>query len=229
MWNELVYDEVWHTEHFIDDALVDKALSHIRESETKELDGNEQPHIISKSYYNYNHVKYNVHQDNDIVLAVINKLNEILADVYKPILIEDINEKNVLQFTTKTFNPKSIYNVHTERKDIYGEFVFIHYLTNEEGGELVLPNEYMLADHFNFHPEEKENWEEFKTKLFKESKQDPYLVGPLAIKPKRNSCVLMRVGSAHYVNPVTNAKPNCRVVITGWPFANMDWKAKFNQ
>ena len=67
----------------------------------------------------------------------------------------------------------------------------------------------MLADHFNFHPEEKENWEEFK--------------------PKRNSCVLMRVGSAHYVNPVRNGKPGCRVVITGWPFANMDWKAKFNQ
>ena len=61
--------------------------------------------------------------------------------MYKPILIQDINPKNVLQFTTKTFNPKSIYNVHTERRDIYGDFVFVHYLTTEEGGELVFPNE----------------------------------------------------------------------------------------
>ena len=68
-----------------------------------------------------------------------------------------------------------------------------------------------------------------KDKMIKESNQDPYLVGPLAVKPKRNSCILMRVGSAHYVNPVRDGKPGCRVVITGWPFANMDWKAKFNQ
>ena len=34
----------------------------------------------------------------------------------------------------------------------------------------------------------------------------------------------MRVGSAHYVNPVVNAKPGCRVVITGWPFATNEWR-----
>ncbi len=227
MWSELISNEVWYTENFINEDLVDQTLQKIKEAETKELDGNEQPHIISKSYYNYNHVKYNIHKDKEVVLAVIEKLNEVLAEVYKPILIQDVNEKNVLQFTTKTFNPKSVYNVHTERKDIYGDFVFINYLTTEEGGELVLPNEYMLEDHFQTNPSERKNWEEFKTKLYNESKQEPYLVGPLAVKPKRNSCVLMRVGSAHYVYPVRNGKPGCRVVITGWPFANMDWKAKF--
>ncbi len=227
MWQELITNEVWYTEDFIDENLVDQTLNHIRQSETKELDGNEQPHIISKSYYNYNHVKYNIHKDNEVVVAVIDKLNEVLSKVYKPILLKDINEKNVLQFSTKTFNPKSVYHVHTERKDIYGEFVFINYLTNEEGGELVLPNEYMLEDHFQSYPDERNNWEQFKEKMIKESNQEPYLAGPLAVRPKRNSCVLMRVGSAHYVNPVRNGEPGCRVVITGWPFANMEWKKRF--
>jgi len=227
MWKELVQNEVWYTDNFINEELVDQALDKIRQSEIKELDGNEQPHIISKSYYNYNHVKYNIHKDSDVVVAVINRLNEILSEVYKPILIQNINEKNVLQFTTKTFNPNSVYNVHTERKDIYGEFVFINYLTTENGGELVLPNEYMLEEHFNYYPQERKNWEEFKTKLHNETGQDPYLVGPLTINPKRNSCVLMRVGSAHYVNPVRGGKVGSRVVITGWPFANMNWKEKF--
>jgi len=227
MWQELITNEVWYTDNFIDENLVDQTLDHIRKSETKELDGNEQPHIISKSYYNYNHVKYNIHKDKAVVVAVIDKLNEVLSKVYKPILLEDINEKNVLQFSTKTFNPKSVYHVHTERKDIYGEFVFINYLTNEEGGELVLPNEYMLEDHFQSYPDERNNWEQFKDKMIKESNQEPYLAGPLAVRPKRNSCVLMRVGSAHFVNPVTNGKPGCRVVITGWPFANMGWKERF--
>lgn len=227
MWQELITNEVWYTDNFIDEGLVDQTLEHIRQSETKELDGNEQPHIISKSYYNYNHVKYNIHKDKPVVVAVINKLNEVLSEVHKPILLEDINEKNVLQFSTKTFNPKSVYHVHTERKDIYGDFVFINYLTNEEGGELVLPNEYMLEDHFQSYPTERGNWEQFKEKMVKESNQEPYLAGPLAVRPKRNSCVLMRVGSAHYVNPVRDGKSGCRVVITGWPFANMEWKKRF--
>ena len=43
------------TENFISESLVDQTLEKIQQSETKELDGDEQPHIISESYYNYNH------------------------------------------------------------------------------------------------------------------------------------------------------------------------------
>ena len=96
MWKELVQNEVWYTDNFINEELVNLTLDKIRQSEIKELDGNEQPHIISNSYYNYNHVKYNIHKDSDVVVAVINRLNEILSEVYKPILIQNINEKNVL-------------------------------------------------------------------------------------------------------------------------------------
>ena len=48
----------------------------IENSDTKELDGNEQPHIISKSYYNYNHIKYNIHENSKLVVQIITKLNE---------------------------------------------------------------------------------------------------------------------------------------------------------
>lgn len=227
MWQELVQDEVWYTEDFIKENTVDKILDKIKQADTKVLDGNEQPHIISKSYYNYNHVKYNVREDSGVVAQIVIKLNELLNDVYKPILIQDIDTANVLQFTIKTFNPNSIYNVHTERKDIYGDFVFVNYLTDEDGGELVFPDQYMLNKHFEDYPKERENWVDFKRKLA-EANQDPYLVGPVIVKPKRNSCVVMRVGSAHYVNPVVNGTPGCRAVITGWPFAGMKWKSKFN-
>jgi len=226
MWKELVANEVWYTENFIKDDTVDKILDKINSAETKVLDGNEQPHIISKSYYNYNHVKYNVREDSGVVAQIIIKLNEVLDVVHKPLHIQDINEDNVLQFTTKTFNPDSIYNVHTERKDIYGDFVFVNYLTDEDGGELVFPDQFMLNKHFEEYPKERANWLEFKRKLA-EADQDPYLIGPLVIKPKRNSCVMMRVGPAHFVNPVRNAKPGCRAVVTGWPFANMGWKDKY--
>ena len=40
MWQELITNEVWYTEDFIDENLVDQTLNHIRQSETKELDGN---------------------------------------------------------------------------------------------------------------------------------------------------------------------------------------------
>ena len=102
MWEERVTNEIWYTENFIDEKLVDEVLENIKKSDTKELDGNEQPHIISKSYYNYNHIKYNIHENSKLVVQIITKLNEVLEEVYKPILIQDINPKNVLQFTTKT-------------------------------------------------------------------------------------------------------------------------------
>ena len=66
MWEERVTNEIWYTENFIDEKLVDEVLENIKKSDTKELDGNEQPHIISKSYYNYNHIKYNIGYDLQI-------------------------------------------------------------------------------------------------------------------------------------------------------------------
>jgi len=223
MWKELIKNEIWYTENFIKESSVDTILKKIKQAETKVLDGDEQPHIISKSYYNYNHVKFNIHDDSTIIVQILNRLNEILGDIYKPILIQDIDSTNVLQFTTKTFNTDSIYNVHTERRDIYGDFVFINYLTDEQGGELIFPDEFMLNQHFEAYPKERNNWMEFK-RILNEANQEAYLVGPLVIKPKRNTCVLMRVGSAHYVNQVVNATLGCRPVITGWPFANNKWR-----
>ena len=99
MWTSLVEDEIWYTEDFIEDLLVDQVLDHIKKSETKELDGNEQPHLISKSYYNYNHIKYNIHENSKLVVQIITRLNQVLEKVYKPILIQDLDPKNVLQFT----------------------------------------------------------------------------------------------------------------------------------
>ena len=104
MWQELIKNEIWYTDKFVDESLIDQILDKIKESETKVLDGDEQPHIISKSYYNYNHVKYNIREDKLVLAQVIVRLNEVLSKVYKPILIQEIDNKNVLQFTTKTFN-----------------------------------------------------------------------------------------------------------------------------
>ena len=223
MWQELIKNEVWYTENFLDESLVDYTLDKVRKAETKVLDSDEQPHIISKSHYNYNHVKYNIREDKIVLAETIVKLNELFNKIYKPILIQDIDNKNVLQFTTKTFSKKSTYHVHTERRDMYGDFVFIHYLTTEKGGELILPDQDILAEHFRLNPDGLTNWERFRHDL-KMAGQRVYLAGPLTIKPIRNTCVVMRVGIAHFVNPVLDAIENCRAVITGWPFANNEWR-----
>ena len=83
MWQELIKNEVWYTENFLDESLVDYTLDKIRKSDTKVLDANEQPHIISKSHYNYNHVKYNIREDKLVLAQVIVRLNEVLSKVYK--------------------------------------------------------------------------------------------------------------------------------------------------
>ena len=75
MWEERIKNEVWYTDNFVDEELVEEVLEKIKNSDTKELDGNEQPHIISKSYYNYNHIKYNIHENSKLVVQIITKLN----------------------------------------------------------------------------------------------------------------------------------------------------------
>ena len=104
MWKELVSNEVWYTENFIKENAVDKILNKINSAETKVLDGNEQPHIISKSHYNYNHVKYNVREDSGVVAQIIIKLNEVLEVVHRPIHIQDIDNANTrqIQYEDKT-------------------------------------------------------------------------------------------------------------------------------
>ena len=87
MWKELIKNEIWYTENFIKESSVDVILEKIKQAETKVLDGNEQPHIISKSYYNYNHVKFNIHDDSTIIVQILNRLNEILGDIYKCFLV----------------------------------------------------------------------------------------------------------------------------------------------
>ena len=114
MWEELIDNEVWYTKNFIDDNLVDLVLEKIKNSEVKNLDGDEQPHIISKSYYNYNHVKYNIREDKVILEAVVNSLNEILSKIYKPLTMNMIDEKNVLQLTiySQSLLNNTIFLIH---------------------------------------------------------------------------------------------------------------------
>ena len=83
----------------------------------------------------------------------------------------------------------------------------------------------LLNKHFQMYPNEQVNWERYK-KTLKIDNQRAYLVGPLIIKPKRNTSIVMRVGSAHYVNPVVNTTPGnkCRIVITGWTYATNEWR-----
>ena len=38
MWKELVQDQVWYAENFIDESLVDQTLEKIHSAETKVLD-----------------------------------------------------------------------------------------------------------------------------------------------------------------------------------------------
>jgi hypothetical protein len=106
-----------------------------------------------------------------------------------------------LNMQYKRFLDDDSYGLHAENKDIFGEYAYIMYLTDEEDGYIILPSkkDHRPSDGF------KEMQEMFEITFA--SKTVSYL-------PKKNTCLIMRTGIAHMVTPCTGRRDN----ITGWPF-----------
>ena len=86
------------------------------------------------------------------------------------------------------------------------------YLSDEKDGVLRIPT--------------REQCNDMMTDGFKEmmSKVDVRFNGPLSITPKKNMCVVMRVGLAHLVEPCSGQRP----CVTGWSFASKEYMEQYN-
>lgn len=209
-WQELVPNEIWAYENFLSADLVDSMLSDISTAGTKTLDGEDAKHLVGKTYYNYN-VLNELRHNKTYKTAVINGLNTLYAQKFNK--TAPLSDLSALNYFFKTFNPhKSKYDLHTESPQLFGDAVFMLYLSDEQDGALVIPT--------------RTECDTIMTDGFREMMQkvDVRFAGPYRILPKKNMCVVMRVGLAHLVEPCSGLRP----CVTGWNFASKEYMEKYN-
>lgn len=209
-WQETIPNEIWQCENFLSESMVDQMLSDIESASAKTLDGSDAKHLVGNTYYNYN-VLNELRQNNEYKTAVIDGLNSLYQNVFGK--TAPTQGLSALNYFFKTFNPlKSKYDLHTESPELFGDAVFMLYLSDESDGALIIPT--------------REQCDELMTDGFREmmEKVDVRFCGPLKILPKRNTCVVMRVGLAHLVEPCSGPRP----CVTGWSFASKEYMEKYN-
>lgn len=198
-------------DNFIDDFYIEEILNKMKSSEYISLDGNIEKHLVGETNYQYNVYRDNIRNNQDIKDHVFKKLN----DFYQTTLNKTCHTENLnpLNFFTKSFDPdKSFYDLHVEDPQYFGDIVFMLYLTDEEDGELILPD-------FN---DAKNLWTPgFQTMVDKIDVT--YVNKTITIKPKRNRCVFVKVGVAHYVRPCSGK----RYTLSGWSFASDQYYKEF--
>ena len=204
-WQSLIENEVWVCENFLPNTMVDDILEKMSDSDEKTLDGADAKHLVGNTYYNYN-VLNDLRHIEEYRTFIIDKLNTLYEPVFgKTAQTEDLSPLN---YFFKTFNPKiSKYDLHTESPELFGDAVFMLYLSNEPDGALRIPSRSQCMDMMT---------EGFRDMM---SKVDVRFAGPKSIMPTRNKCVVMRVGLAHLVEPCSGARP----CITGWNFASDEY------
>jgi len=204
-WQSLIENEVWVCENFLPNTMVDDILEKMRNSDEKTLDGADAKHLVGNTYYNYN-VLNDLRHIEEYRTFIIDKLNTLYEPVFgKTAQTQDLSPLN---YFFKTFNPKvSKYDLHTESPELFGDAVFMLYLSDEPDGALKIPSRSQCMDMMT---------EGFRDMM---SKVDVRFAGPKSIMPTRNKCVVMRVGLAHLVEPCSGARP----CITGWNFASDEY------
>ncbi len=204
-WKNVVEDEIWVCENFLPDSMVAEILLKMSSAEEKTLDGADAKHLVGKTYYNYN-VLNDLRHIQEYKTFIIDKLNTLYEPTFgKTALSENLSPLN---YFFKTFNPNvSKYDLHTESPELFGDAVFMLYLSDEKDGALRIPSRQQCMDMMT---------EGFKDMM---EKVDVRFAGPLSIQPQRNKCVVMRVGLAHLVEPCSGARP----CVTGWNFASDEY------
>ena len=195
-WQEIIQDEIWICKNFLQDSMIDDMLNDMKTASEKTLDGGDAKHLVGNTYYNYNVVN-SLRSNEKYKNAVIDNLNTLYKDAFG----KTANKENLsaLNYFFKTFNPNtSKYDLHTESPELFGDAVFMLYLSDEKDGVLRIPT--------------------------REQCNDMRFNGPLSITPEKNMCVVMRVGLAHLVEPCSGQRP----CVTGWSFASKEYMEQYN-
>ena len=143
-WQSLIEDEVWVCENFLPNTMVDDILEKMSNSDEKTLDGADAKHLVGNTYYNYN-VLNDLRHIKEYRTFIIDKLNTLYEPVFgKTAQTEDLSPLN---YFFKTFNPKvSKYDLHTESPELFGDAVFMLYLSDEPDGALKIPSRSQCMD-----------------------------------------------------------------------------------
>ena len=174
-WKEIIKNEIWTCENFLQDEMIENMLNDMKSASEKTLDGGDAKHLVGNTYYNYNVVN-SLRSNEKYKNAVIDNLNTLYKDAFGKIASKE--NLSALNYFFKTFNPNtSKYDLHTESPELFGDAVFMLYLSDEDDGLLRIPT--------------REQCDDLMTDGFKEmmEKVNVRFSGPLAIKPKKNTCV----------------------------------------
>lgn len=218
-WQCLVPNEVWWCPRFLEDATYDRVMQAMRGSDHTVLDGSTRKHAVGHTYYNYNVVKMPVREDKELINEVFTKLNQLVTSLGDP-PTDFSRPLTPLQFFAKTFNEDSRYDLHAESRGMFGKYVFMNYLSDEDSGELVFPTEEEADEYIRQHPDNAQGWEDTKKRLLEEQNPIRYC-GPLRILPRRNTCAVFLTGVAHSVSPIVDSKNEpVRPSLCGWMSAD---------
>ena len=226
MWKEIVKNEIWEYENFLDDSTITEIKESMSNAGSTELQPgkgilpNFRKSGVNATTYNYTVHRTDMHKNQKYINLYMNKVNELL----EPLTNTKVPTTNLegLQLFTKSFTKRGWYDLHTEPINKYGLYAFQHFLSTEDGGHLVFPSRHGCDLHLVAYPDQKTRWPE-NIKLV-ESKGHPVrYLDDISIKPVYNKCVVFAIGSAHYVTPLEGeVLETSRQVVTGWPYATKD-------
>jgi len=233
MWKELVKNEIWEFDNFLDDETIKQIKEDMLQAGKTELQPGEAilPNFrksgVNATTYNYTVHRTDIHKNQKYIDIYMNKVNELL----EPLTGTKVPTTDLegLQLFTKSFTKRGWYDLHAEPINKYGLYAFMHFLSTEEGGELIFPSKQGVEKFLEQHPNQKERWPE-NIELV-ESKGYPIrYLDDICIKPVYNKCVVFAIGSAHYVTPLKGeVMKDSRQVVTGWPYATKDLIESLNQ
>lgn len=221
-WSCVVDNEVWICQSLLEDEVVDQFscflqnFSGFNMNPTEEIRKSFRKAKVNPTLYNYT-----VHPLDSVVKRKMakqffDKVNDLLFSLNEKKVDED--NLKILNFFAKSFCPDSFYDLHTEPEKMFGRFAFVFFLEDCEGANLVFPDDKMLNERIK-DSLQKKSYEE-SIKALEEHGERARIIGPLVIRPKRNTCVIFKVGSFHWVDhPKDKFSPIQRRSITGWPYA----------
>tara|TARA_B110000285_G_C14893619_1_gene499744 strand:+ start:96 stop:653 length:558 start_codon:yes stop_codon:yes gene_type:complete len=129
MWKEEIKDVFWTNHNFLDDEYIDNVLKYSQQHSLVEV---EQKDTHYEAYADL------LRSRPEFTYPLLSKLNEQYQILFNK--KTQTTGMSSLQIVKKRFVPnKSFYKPHKELPTIYGECVFMFYLTDEIDGDLVIP------------------------------------------------------------------------------------------
>ena len=144
MWKELVKNEIWEFDNFLDDETIKQIKDDMLQAGKTELQPGEAilPNFrksgVNATTYNYTVHRTDIHKNQKYIDIYMNKVNELL----EPITGTKVPTTDLdgLQLFTKSFTKRGWYDLHAEPINKYGLYAFMHFLSTEDGGELIFPS-----------------------------------------------------------------------------------------